>query len=32
MENGREKFKQEFPDEHSLIVALHSQHLEHALE
>jgi hypothetical protein len=32
MENSREKFKQAFPDEHSLIVALHSQNLNHALE
>lgn len=32
MENSREKFKQAFPDEHSLIVALHSQNLQHALE
>lgn len=32
MQNSREKFKQAFPDNHSLIVALHSQHLEHALE
>ena len=32
MENSREKFKQAFPDDHSLIVALHSQNLLHALE
>lgn len=32
MENSREKFKAAFPDEHSLIVALHSRDLKHAWE
>lgn len=32
MENSREKFKQAFPDNHSLIVALHVQNLQHALD
>jgi hypothetical protein len=32
MENSKEKFKAAFPDEHSLIVALHSKNLGHALE
>lgn len=32
MENSREKFKAAFPDEHSLIVALHSKNLMHAWE
>lgn len=32
MKNSREKFKQAFPDEHSLVVALHARDLKHALE
>ena len=32
MKNSREKFKQVFPDEHSLIVALHAKDLMHAWE
>lgn len=32
MENSREKFKQAFPDTHSLIVVLHPQSIAHALE
>lgn len=32
MENSREKFKQIFPDTHSLIVALHPKSVAHALE